>query len=133
MLIVDTNIVAFLLVQGEKTAQARELWTNDPDWRAPRLLFFELANVFCQLVKRQALTLQDGSAGLESAVNLVRPLDSEPAFTRVLAIAVKLRLSAYDAAYLAAAEALGAPLVTENTRLLRAAPEIARSLTSVGS
>jgi predicted nucleic acid-binding protein len=133
MLVVDTNVVAYLLVEGDKTAQARELWTKDPDWRAPRLLFYELANVFCQLVKRQALALEAGRAGLESAVGLVRALDREPAVTRVLEIAAQLHLSAYDAAYLAAAEALGTRLITEDTRLLGVAPEIARSLTSVGS
>jgi predicted nucleic acid-binding protein len=133
VLVVDTNVVAYLLVEGDKTAQARELWMKDPDWRAPRLLFYELANVFCQLVKRQALTLQDGLAGLESAVGLVQALDREPEIARVLEIAAQLNLSAYDAAYLAAAEALGTPLITEDTRLLGAASEIARSLTSVGS
>jgi predicted nucleic acid-binding protein len=51
----------------------------------------------------------------------------------VLEIAAQLHLSAYDAAYLAAAEALGTRLITEDTRLLGVAPEIARSLTSVGS
>jgi predicted nucleic acid-binding protein len=133
MLVVDANVVAYLLVEGEKTAQARELWARDHDWHAPRLLFYELANVFCQLVKQQALPLESGLDGLKSGVGLVRMLDREPPVARILEIALKLRMSAYDACYLATAETLRAPLVTEDARLLRAAPEIARSLESFGS
>jgi predicted nucleic acid-binding protein len=128
MLIVDANVVAYLLVEGDKTAQARELWAVDDDWRAPRLLFYELANVFRRLVEQRALTLETALVGLASAAELVRTLDREPPVSRILEIATKLRLSAYDACYLAAAEAVGAPLVTEDARLLRAAPKITRSL-----
>ena len=133
MLVVDANVVAYLLIEGERTEQARELWASDRDWRAPRLLFYELANVFSQLVKQRALPFDAGVAGLESSVALVRMLDREPPAARVLEIASKLRISAYDASYLATAEALRAPLVTEDVRLLRAAPEIARALGSFES
>jgi predicted nucleic acid-binding protein len=133
MLVVDANVVAYLLIEGERTEQARELWASDRDWLAPRLLFYELANVFSQLVKQRALPFDAGVAGLESSVALVRMLDREPPAARVLEIASKLRISAYDASYLATAEALRAPLVTEDVRLLRAAPEIARALGSFES
>ena len=133
MLLVDANIVAYLLIEGDKTVQARGLWAMDHEWHAPRLLFYELANVFAQLVRRQAISLETGIAGLESAVGLVRLHDQDPSAARVLGIASKLAISAYDATYLATAEAFGTPLVTENGRLLRVAPEITRSLGSATS
>jgi predicted nucleic acid-binding protein len=43
-------------------------------------------------------------------------------------MACVLGISAYDASYLAAAEALQVPLVTEDRRLLAVAPQIAHSL-----
>jgi predicted nucleic acid-binding protein len=128
MLVVDANIVAYLLVEGEKTAQARGLWATDHDWHAPRLLFYELASVFAQLLKRRALSPEAASSGLESVLGLVRLLDADPPAARILEIASTLSLSAYDASYLATAEIVRAPLVTEDARLLRAAPEITRSL-----
>ena len=132
MLVVDTNVVAYLLVEGEKTAQARGLWATDPDWRAPRLLSYELANVFCQLIRQQAISFEEGVAGLDIGLGLVRAVDRNPAHARVLEIASSLTISAYDACYLATAEAMGSPLVTEDARLLRLAPQIARSLESFG-
>jgi len=131
VLVADANIVVYLLTQNERTARARELWAADSDWRAPRLLFYELASVFSQLVRRRALSRETAVTGLETGAALVRMLDREPPAGRILEICAKLNLSAYDACYLATAEMLRAPLVTEDVRLLRAAPELARSLDSL--
>jgi len=130
MLVVDANVVAYLLIEGDKTSQARDLWAIDHDWRAPRLLFYELGNVFAQLVKQRAISLEAGITGLESAAGLVRLHEQDPPAARLLEIAAKLAVTAYDASYLATAEALDAPLVTEDGRLLRVAPQVARSLGS---
>jgi predicted nucleic acid-binding protein len=132
MLVVDTNVVAYLLVEGEKTAQARALWAMDQDWRAPRLLSYELANVFCQLIGQHAISFEEGVAGLDIGLGLVRAVDGDPAHARVLEIASSLSISAYDAYYLATAEAMSSQLVTEDVRLLHLVPEIARSLESFG-
>ena len=75
MLVVDANIVVYLLTQNERTARARALWATDCDWRAPRLLFYELASVFSQLVKRRALSHEAAVAGLEAVAALARMLD----------------------------------------------------------
>jgi predicted nucleic acid-binding protein len=131
MLVVDANVVAYLLIEGDKTSQARDLWAIDHDWRAPRLLFYELGNVFAQLVKQRAISLEEGIAGLERAAGLVRLHEQDPPAARLLQVAAKLAVTAYDASYLATAEALGAPLVTEDSRLLRVAPQLARSLGSL--
>ncbi len=34
MQLVDTNIVAYLLIAGDRTALAQALWQADPDWRS---------------------------------------------------------------------------------------------------
>jgi predicted nucleic acid-binding protein len=128
MLVVDANVVAYLLVEGDKTAMARALWAVDADWCSPGLVFYELANVFAQYVRQGAVSLEAAIAGLESAALLVRPFNQDPPAARVLEIASKLELSAYDATYLAAAEALGMRLVTEDRRLLRVAPGITSPL-----
>jgi predicted nucleic acid-binding protein len=128
VLVVDANVVAYLLVQGDKTAQARELWELNSEWVAPRLLAYELTNVFAVLVRQGDLAPSAACEGLKSGLAVVRFLEQDADPGRVLEIAAKLRLSAYDACYLAAAEMMQTPLVTEDTALLRAAPEIARSL-----
>jgi predicted nucleic acid-binding protein len=86
--------------------------------------------VFAQLVKQRGISLEAGITGLESAAGLVRLHEQDPPAARLLEIAAKLAVSAYDATYLATAEALGVPLVTEDGRLLRVAPQVTRSLGS---
>lgn len=130
MLVVDANVVAYLLVEGDQTARARAVWAMDREWHAPQLLFYELASVFSQLVRLGALSSEAATAGLMSAAGLVRVHDQHAAAPRILEISARLDLSAYDASYLAAAESLGAPLVTADRCLLQAAPEVARSLDS---
>lgn len=45
MLVVDTNIVASLLLKGPFTEQALALYPGDPDWSSEVFLMTELANV----------------------------------------------------------------------------------------
>ena len=45
MLIVDTNVVVYLLIQGDHSAAAQELYIRDPDWRSEAFLLIEFANV----------------------------------------------------------------------------------------
>ena len=127
MLVVDANVVVYSLLESEMTAPARALWTADPDWHAPRLLFYELANVLSRLVGNGAISRESAVRGLGDGAALVK-WTSEPPASRVLDMACVLGISAYDASYLAAAEALQVPLVTEDRRLLAVAPQIARSL-----
>ena len=127
MLVVDANVLAYFLVQGERTDQARSLRAMDPDWQAPALIFYEIASVLAQLAKRGGISLEAAQAAFATALTLVTPIWSQAAGSRAMEIAVRLDVSAYDACYLATAESLGVSLATEDTRLLRLAPEIART------
>jgi len=37
VIVVDTNVIAYLLLGGEKTPQARAVLQKDPAWTAPSL------------------------------------------------------------------------------------------------
>jgi predicted nucleic acid-binding protein len=128
VIVVDANIVVYLLTANERTEEARRLWAADHDWWAPRLLVYELANLFARLVRSRAVSLETGITALNAGVRIVRVPEQEPPPGRILEVASRLDLSAYDASYLAIAERLRAPLITEDERLLRAAPGIAQSL-----
>ncbi len=130
MLVVDANVVAYFLVEGEKTDQARLLRSIDPDWQAPALIFYEIASVLAQLAKQGAISIEAAQHAFETTLALVTPVESQCLGGRTIEIAVKLDVSASDACYLATAELLGAPLATEDGRLLCLAPEIARALAS---
>jgi predicted nucleic acid-binding protein len=57
VIVVDTNVIAYLFIPCEFTALAEKLFRRDPDWLAPLLWRSELRNVLATQVRRRSLTL----------------------------------------------------------------------------
>lgn len=127
MQLVDTNIVAYLLIAGDRTALAQALWQADPDWRSEAFCRVEFSNLLATHVRAKALTLAQALALLERATASVPHLvEATPA--DALRVAAAFGVSAYDAKFLVAAQTLGTKLVTEDSRLRKAAPKLTQSL-----
>jgi predicted nucleic acid-binding protein len=128
MLLVATNVVAYLLIDGDHTEAAQQLRRRDPDWRSEAFLLVEFTNVLASSVATKQMTLGLAENSLGKAVALFDgKLRSMPPAS-VLAAAVRHRVSAYDARFLALAEAIGLPVVTEDKKLRDAAPNLTQSL-----
>lgn len=127
MVVVDTNIVAYLLIEGDRTVQAQALYVRDPDWRSEGFLLVEFSNMLATYVRNGRL--EDGAAQelLANAERTMTGIVNLP-HSRALQVAMECGVSAYDARFLAAARALGTRLITEDTRLQQAAPALTRSL-----
>ena len=132
MIVVDTNVIAYLLLPGQHTAAARASLTRDPAWAAPLLWRSELRNVLALYVRQRhvalnkAIEIQDAAqamlAGREYAV------DSRD----VLSLAHESGRSAYDCEFVAVAIALGVPFVTSDRRLAASFPRIAIDIRQFG-
>ena len=127
MVVVDTNILAYLLLEGDRTKQAQALYAKDSDWRSEAFLLVEFSNVLTTYRRMHALSSQQTESLLAEAASRVRELSSVPNL-RALRCAERFAVSAYDARFLAAADALGTKLVTEDAKLRAAAPDLTRSL-----
>ena len=129
MLLVDTNIVAYLLIDGDYTEAAQELRIRDSDWRSEAFLLVEFTNVLASSIARKRMTLSLAGDFLAKAVALFDGKLARIPHASVLAVAARHRVSAYDAPFLALADQLGLRLVTEDARLRAAAPSLTQSLT----
>ena len=128
MLLVDTNVVAYLLIEGHHTEAAQQLRRRDPDWCSEAFLLVEFTNVLASSIAIRRMPLGLAEDCLGKAVALFEgKLQSMPPAS-VLAAAVRHRVSAYDARFLALAEAIGLPIVTEDKKLRDAAPNLTQSL-----
>ena len=115
-LVVDASVsLKWSLDDEEAVAQAAALLDDviatDKELAAPSLWVYEVANGLVTAVRRGRITPAQGSEAL-SHLLAVNPRLADAPIERVYALAQQYRLTAYDAAYLALAEALNAPLWT---------------------
>ena len=131
MIVVDSNIVAYLYLPGEYTAAAEALLENDPDWAAPILWRSEFRNILAGYLRRGSLTFQQAHDLQREAEDLLGGAEYEVDSLSVLELVRDSECSAYDCEFVALAMKLGTKLVTMDGKLLRAFPDIAVAL-SVG-
>ena len=128
MIVVETNVLAYLLLPGPRTEQAESLLLQQPQWAAPPLWRSELRNVLTSYLRRDRLNLPAAIELMQQAEALLAAHDEPVASEQVLHLATSSGCSAYDCEFVAAAQLLGVPLVTEDRAILTAFPDLARSL-----
>ena len=127
MIVVDTNVIAYLLIEGDRTVDAQALRLADSDWRSEPFLLVEFSNLLATQVRAKALSAAQAKSLLDSAAQQVAAWVEVP-HAEALAVALDRHVSAYDARFVACARRLGAPLVTEDARLRVATPGLSMSI-----
>jgi predicted nucleic acid-binding protein len=122
VIVVDTNVVAYAVLPGERTKAALALAERDPEWVAPALWRRELRNVLATLMRVRQLPLRQALAAFSAAEALVTDATVEPSTEECLRLAARGRVSAWDAEFVFVAEAAGLPLVSADRKLVRAFP-----------
>jgi predicted nucleic acid-binding protein len=128
VIVADTNLVCYLLIEGERTAAARSAWQKDSHWILPPLWRSEFLNVLATAVRSSVLTIDQASRVWHHASGLFRGSEYDPEGEAVLQAAVRTGLSAYDAHFVVVAEELSVTLVTGDRKIGGACPHIAREL-----
>ncbi len=132
MIVVDTNVIAYLILQAERFDEARAVFERDPDWSAPQLWHSEFRNVLALYLRQGLLSLGDALTLADRAEALMAGRVYEVPSARVLALVAHSTCSAYDCEFVALAQDLGVPLVTADQRILREFPDTAQSLGEFG-
>ena len=119
MIVVDSAAVVDALTGDERTDALRAFLATE-DLHAPSLLDYEVVSALRGLTLGGHLTAARAEDALNDFEDL--PLHRWPysAPLRLRAFTLRDRLTAYDAAYVALAEALDCALVTRDARLARA-------------
>ena len=128
MIVVDSNVVAYLYLPGEYTAHAEALLKQEPEWAAPVLWRSEFSNVLAGYLRRQTLTFQQACNLQNEAEHLLAETEFEVDSATVLALVRDSDCSAYDCEFIALAIKLNTKLVTMDKKLLKAFPERAVAL-----
>jgi len=128
MIVVDTNVLAYLWLPGERTTAAERLLKRDPDWNAPLLWRSEFRSVLAGCLRRGDVSFETALEIADGAEGQMRGREFSVPSTQVLARVQTSECSAYDCEYIVLAEELGVSLVTSDGKLLKSFPAIARPL-----
>jgi len=128
MIVVDSNVVAYLYLPGEHTASAEALLERDPDWSAPLLWRSEFRNILAGYMRRRTITFDQAHDLQAEAESLLNGSEFEVDSRAVLELVRDSDCSAYDCEFVALADKLGTKLVTMDKKLLRAFPACAIAL-----
>lgn len=126
MIVVDTNVIAYLLIQGPHTADSEDVYQRDADWHSPLLWRSEFLNVLSLAVRGGHLTLDESIEILAKAEILMAGKEHAVEPNAVLRLAVKSGCTAYDSEFAALAIDLDTILVTRDDKLLKAHPTFAK-------
>lgn len=130
MIVVDSNVVAYLYLPGEYTAAAEALLERDPEWAAPVLWRSEFRNILAGYIRQGTLTFDQAHSLQTEAESLLAGSEFEVDSLAVLELVRDSDCSAYDCEFIALATKLNTKLVTMDGKLLRAFPAHAVALTA---
>ena len=130
MIVVDTNVISYLYLTGQRSQQAEQLLSTDPHWCAPVLWRSEFRNVLSLYLRKGLLTVAEVLLILEQAEELLGDHEYEIPSADIMQLVNQSDCSAYDCEFVALAKYLGVPLVTADKKLLREFPDIAKSMDS---
>lgn len=128
MIVVDTNIIGYLYLTSDHSAQAEQALLKDSLWAAPLLWRSELRNVLAYYIRKGYLSLEEAQQVMAEGSRLMQDREFEVTSHQVLSLVAASSCSAYDCEFVALAKDLDVPLVTVDKQILTQFPVIAVSL-----
>ena len=128
MIVVDTNIIAYLYISGDKSSQAEQLLSFDSLWNAPILWRSEFRSVLSQYLRKGILSLDNILIIIQQAEKLLDDNEFKVSSAHIMQLINSSTCSAYDCEFVALAQYLDIPLITADKKILREFPNVAKSL-----
>lgn len=128
MIVADTNVVIYLMIEGQKTEMAQRTFRRDSNWAIPSLWRHEFLNVLATLVRQGGVEIEDAIDVWHTSTQLLAFGEQDVDMLHALRLASLYNISAYYAQYVALALDLNVPYVTEDQQILRIFPNTALSM-----
>ena len=128
MIVVDSNVVAYLYLPGDFTAAAEKLLQREPAWAVPLLWRSELRNILASYMRRRSLTFERAFEIQREAEALLADNEYDVDSFEVLELARDSGCTSHDCEFVATAKRLGLKLVTQDAQLRKAFPDLTMPL-----
>jgi len=128
MIVIDTNIIAYLYLPTEYTKNAEQLLTKEPVWSAPSLWRSEFRNVLALYLRKNIITFEQTIQIQAEAESLMDGNEFEINSIDILKLVNDSSCSAYDCEFVALARDLETTLVTADKQIISEFPNTATSI-----
>lgn len=125
MIVVDSNILAYLLIDGVFCKRAEALLESDSNWIAPLLWKSEFRNILAGYVRRKDFSFDKAYQIIREAEFILSTKEFEVDSLLVLELIRDSDCSAYDCEFVGLASKNDCKLVTMDKQILKAFPQIA--------
>ncbi len=127
MIVADSNLIAYLLIPGDKSALADDVLLKDADWAVPLICRSEVRNILTLYMRHEGMSLSQARTTMEKAEALWQNREFAVPSDDVLDLTFHHTITAYDAEFVVLAKQLGVPLVTFDNPVRKAFPKVAMS------
>lgn len=128
MIVADTNTIAYLYINSEKSAQAEQLLMLEPKWIAPSLWKSEFRSVLTLYLRKNILTFDEILMINQQAESQMLENEYEVSSIHILQLVNSSNFSAYDCEFVALAKLLNISLITADKKIIKAFPDIAQTI-----
>lgn len=128
MIVVDTNIIAYLYFPGVSTSDVEKLLIQEPVWGAPYLWRSEFRNVMALYLRKKMVSIEQAIQIQTEAELLMTDNEFEVKSSDILSLVNGSACSAYDCEFVALAKSLHTTLVTADKKILSEFPSTAKSI-----
>jgi predicted nucleic acid-binding protein len=125
VIVVDTNVIAYLTFPGAQTETIFKIHEKEPRWNAPWLWRSEFSNIVSLYLRKGLISYHDSLDAIEYAMNVMRSGEHEISFYKVFDFVKDSKCSSYDCEFLALAQELNTQLLTYDKVILKEFPTLA--------
>ena len=125
MIVADSNLIAYLLIPGDKSALADDVLLKDADWAVPLICRSEVRNILALYMRHEGMSLSQARRTMEKAEVLWSRREFAVPSDDVLEMTFHHNITAYDGEFVVLAKQLGVPFVTFDKPVQKAFPKLA--------
>jgi len=131
VIVVDTNVIAYLFIKGDYSNFSEKLLKTDSEWISPPLWRSEFRSVLSLYIRKNQLTVNDADRIAQLAENFMEGREFHVDSATVFKLVSSSNCSSYDCEFVALAQSLNLSMYTSDKKVVQAFPDTAKLLKSI--
>ncbi len=128
MIVVDTNVIAYLFIKGSYSKTAEKLLKTDSEWISSPLWKSEFRSVVSLYLRKKEISLKQAQNIVQLAEEFMDDREFQPDSNLILDLVSTSKCSPYDCEFVALAKSLDLFLYTSDRKILKEFPKLAKSI-----